>query len=325
MEMGPETRRRIWVALREAVRGWIYDPNVMLVDFGWPEHSGKLAEDELAIRVHVVKKLTRSELEVAARTGVTGGLIPSEIADVKVDVPESGVLECHRWGRGARPRRAGPRARRVDPMQSGISVSNAYTNGYGTLGGLVTDRDSGKPMILSNWHVLAAKWHARPGWPIYQPGRGDGGTQEDKVAKLCRDGMSQDIDAAVARLTGSRELVNHVYGLGPIRGQSWAHLGMEVVKSGRRTGVTYGRVTGIGGTARIPYRGVRRTIRSVMTIEPRIAQGQVSARGDSGALWLEQETMHAVGLHFAGGNRPEHALAIDLQTALDALNVNLVY
>jgi endonuclease G len=325
MDMGPKGRRYVRTALREAVRGWIYDPNVMLIDFGWPEHGGVLAEDELAIRVHVVKKLTRPELELAARTGITGGLIPSEIAGLMVDVPESGVLECHRWGWGGRPRRTGPRARRTEPMQGGISVSNAYTNGYGTLGGLVTDRETGKPMMLSNWHVLAAKWHARPGWPIYQPGKGDGGSQEDTVAKLCRDAMDSDIDAAVAKLTGSRELANHMYGLGPVKGLGWAHLGMEVVKSGRRTGVTYGRVTGIGGTARIPYRRVRRTIRSVMTIVPRISQGQVSEKGDSGAFWLQEETMHAVGLHFAGGNRPEHALAIDMHTVLDALNVNLVF
>jgi endonuclease G len=210
-------------------------------------------------------------------------------------------------------------------MQGGISVSNAYTNGYGTLGGLVFDRKSGDPMILSNWHVLASKWHARPGWPIYQPGRGDGGSQEDTVAQLCRHAMSSDLDAAVAKLTGCRDLVNDQFNLGPVRGVSWAEFGMEVIKSGRRTGVTYGRVTGVEGTARLPYKGVRRTIRNVMTIEPRVAYGQVSAKGDSGSLWLQEETMHAVGLHFAGGNRPEHALAIYVQPVLDALDVDMVF
>ena len=33
--------------------------------------------------------------------------------------------------------------------------------------------------------------------------------------------------------------------------------------------------------------------------------------------------MNAVGLHFAGGNSPELALAMDMQAVLDALKVDL--
>jgi endonuclease G len=311
--------------MQEAVRGWMYDPNVMLVDFGWPEHGGVVDRTDVAIRVHVVKKLTPPALEVATREGITSGLIPDTIAGFPVDVPESGKLRLHQWWwLGGWPRRAEPRARRADPMEGGISVSNAFTYGYGTLGGLVIDRQSGARMILSNWHVLVAAWHARPGWPIYQPGRGDGGSQADTVARLSRDAMSSNLDAAVAELTGSRPLVNHQWGLAPVRGVGWAQLGMEVIKSGRRTGITYGRVTGVEGTARLNYRGVNRVIRNVVTIEPRVALGQVSAAGDSGAEWLEEKTMHAVGLHFAGGDHPERALAIDIQPVLDALDVDLV-
>ena len=61
--------------------------------------------------------------------------------------------------------------------------------GDGTLGGMVIDRETGAKMILSNWHVLVGLWHARPGWPIYQPGQGDGGTTADTVARLSRDAM----------------------------------------------------------------------------------------------------------------------------------------
>jgi endonuclease G len=177
-------------------------------------------------------------------------------------------------------------------------------------------------MILSNWHVLAGMWHAKPGWPIYQPGRGDGGTSADTVAKLSRHAMASSLDAAVAQLTGSRQLVNDQFDLDPVTGVGWAQLGMEVIKSGRKTDVTYGRVTGVEGTIRISYSGVQRLIRNVITIEP--SRGpEVSAGGDSGSFWLEEETMHAVGLHFAGGNQPERALAIDMQPVLDALNVDI--
>ncbi|UCC54123.1 MAG: hypothetical protein JSV68_09145, partial [Anaerolineaceae bacterium] len=98
---------------------------------------------------------------------------------------------------------------------------------------------------------------------------------------------------------------------------------MEVVKSGRRTAITRGLVTAVDGTIKINYRGVDRLIRNVVSIEPRNL-GQVSAGGDSGSIWIQENTMNAVGLHFAGSDRPERALAIDMQPVLDALNVDLV-
>jgi endonuclease G, mitochondrial len=324
MNMNPKGWVRVRVAMQEAVRGWIYDPNVTLIDYGWPEHSGSLAKDELAIRLHVVNKLTPLALEAATREGLTRGPIPGTFAGILTDVRQIGVIRPQQWWGGRWQRPAEPRARRADPMQGGISISNAYTYGYGTLGGLVMDRETGARMMLSNWHVLAAQWHAQPGWPIYQPGRGDGGSQQDTVARLSHHAMSCGLDAAVAELTGSRELENDEFGLEPVRGVAWAQSGMEVIKSGRRTGITYGRVTGVEGTARLNYRGVYRLIRNVMTIEPRTAGGVVSAGGDSGSFWLEEETMQAVGLHFAGGDRPERALAVDMQPILDALNVDLV-
>jgi endonuclease G len=50
----------------------------------------------------------------------------------------------------------------------------------------------------------------------------------------------------------------------------------------------------------------------------------VSAAGDSGSLWLDESTMRVIGLHFAGSNQPERALALDIQPVLDALNVDLL-
>jgi endonuclease G len=321
--------RRSWekvrLALGEAVRDWIYDPNVTFIDYGWRERGGTLVEDELCIRAHVVDKIAPGPtLEAATRQGMTRGPIPSMIAGIPVDVPRGTYRLQQWWWTGGWQRPTDPRASRTDPMQGGISISNAYQNAYGTLGGAVEDSKTGDRMILSNWHVLAGVWHARPGWPIYQPGRLDGGSRADMVAKLSRGAMSSSLDAAVAELSGSRPLVNDQLGLEPVRGVGWAQLGMEVIKSGRRTGITYGIVTGVEGTVRMNYSGVNRLIRNVVTIEPRMARAQVSAGGDSGSLWLEEETLHAVGLHFAGGDDPERALAIDIQPILDTLNVRMV-
>ena len=318
----PLARARL--AMREAVRNWIYDPNVMLIDLGWPEEGGRVVEDELLhIRVHVVEKFPLGPaLEAAIEEGKTQSKIPDRIAGIPIDVPQGRYrLQQSFWDRWSQ--RASLRARRTTPMQGGISISNAYRYGYGTLGGLVEDRQTRARMILSNWHVLAGSWSSQQGWPIYQPGWGDGGSRVDTVAKLSRHAMSSNLDAAVAELTGDRQLINEQLELGPVSGVGWAEVGMEVAKSGRQTRVTRGRVTSVEGILRINYSGVDRLIRNVLTIEPHLGT-EVSAGGDSGSLWLQEGTRRAVGLHFAGSDYPERALAIDLQPVLDALNVNLV-
>jgi len=312
-------------AMREALRQWIYDPNVTYIDYGWRVRRGTLLDREPpCIRIHVIEKLPKSALEAATQKRMTRGTIQKTIAGFPVDVPQGAFrLNQGWWGWGGGLRQpVNPRAGRITPMQGGISVSDAYRSIYGTLGGLVIDRESGDRMILSNFHVLAGYWHARPGWPIYQPARGDGGSRADTVARLCRHAMASNLDAAVAELTGSRQLINHQFDLAPVRGVGWAQAGMEVIKSGRTTGITRGRVTGVEGTAKMSYNGVYRLIHHVMNIEPR--QGtDVSAGGDSGAFWLDEETMNVVGLHFASGKREEDGLAMDIQPILDALNVDI--
>jgi endonuclease G len=161
-----------------------------------------------------------------------------------------------------------------------------------------------------------------PGPAHLAAGPSDGGTNADTVALLTRDAMAANLDAAVATLTGSRRAINDQLDVGPVRGVKRAELGMEVVKSGRRTEVTHGRVTAIEGTAKMTYDGVERIVRNVMTIEPRHVE--VSAGGDSGSWWLDIETKQAVGLHFAGSNYPELALTHDMPTMLEALNIDIV-
>lgn len=226
------------------------------------------------------------------------------------------------WGTAPVKPTADARLGRAEPLRGGVSISESRHYAAGTLGTRVADRSTGTEMILSNWHVLVADWAARPGQSIYQPGRLDGGTAMDTVAGLTRDAMSRNLDAAVATLTGSRAIENDQLGLGPITGVTRAAHGLRVVKSGRTTGVTYGRVTGLAGVAKIGYSGVQRLIRQVVTIDP-LAGGEVSRPGDSGSVWLENTKREAVGLHFAGSDAPERALAIDFAAVLAALNVDL--
>lgn len=325
MNVDRMTLARARLALREAVRNHLFDPNVGLIDFGHPEHSGQIAEDELAIRLHVRRKLSGPALEAAVGARQTRP-IPPFIAGFPTDVPE-GIYRLQQWsgwgGWGQSPA-VNSRTVPADPLRGGLSVSDENHYAAGTLGGLVIDRLTGAEMILSNWHVLVVDWGAPAGQRIYQPGRLDGGTSLDKIATLTRDAMAVNLDAAVATLNGSRQGVNDQLDLEPVAGVGQAELGMQVVKSGRTSGVTYGRVTAIEGIARMPYGFLDRLIRHIVTIEPRSSFEEVSAAGDSGAWWLDQATGRAVGLHFAGSNFPERGLALDMPAVLDALNVDIM-
>jgi endonuclease G len=318
MHLDDTSMARVRLAISEAVRNHLVaEPNVTAVDFGLPMHGGELAEDELAIRVHVREKLSLETLEAV-------GITPVEptIGGFKTDVLE-GVYRPQLWSSGAATRAAtNPRRVRSNPLRGGISISEERRYSAGTLGAKVLDRSTGNEMILSNWHVLVGDWTGRPGQRIYQPGRFDGGTAADTVATLTRDAMSKSLDAAVATLTGARALVNDQLELGPVGGVGQARIGMKVTKSGRTTDVTHGRVTGISGVAQIAYSGVRRLIKQVITIEP-LPGGEVSQPGDSGSLWIASDAVQGIGLHFAGGDAPERALAIDLQHVLAALDVEL--
>ena len=270
------------------------------------------------------QKLSGASLEAAAGLGYTRP-IPPAIGGFSTDVPQ-GVYWPHFWRGWSAWRPAvsrNVRAARADPMRGGVSISDERHFAFGTLGAKVIDRVTGAEMILSNWHVLAADWSARPGQLIYQPGRLDGGSYLDAVATLTRDAMPVNLDAAVATLSGERRLVNDQLGLGPVSGVGQWELGKAVAKSGRSTNVTRGRIVAIEGTTRIRYGYLERIIRHVMTIEPEYTGGVVSDRGDSGSLWVSDLTREAIGLHFAGSDVPERALALDMQAVLDALHVDL--
>lgn len=325
MDIDRMTVARARLALREAVRAYLFDPNVGLIDFGHPEHGGHIAEAEVAIRFHVRRKLAGPALEEAVEAGQTRP-IPPFIAGFPTDVPE-GIYRLQQWpGWGGWRQSPGVNSHitRTDPLRGGLSISDEYHYAAGTLGGLVIDRLTGAKMILSNWHVLVNDWGARAGQRIYQPGRLDGGTGLDTIATLTRDAMAVNLDAAVATLNDSRWSVNDQLDLEPVTGVSQAELGMQVVKSGRTSGVTYGRVTAVEGVARMRYGYLERIIHHIVTIEPGLNFSEVSAPGDSGAWWLDRATGRAIGLHFAGSNFPERGLALDMPVVLDALKVDLV-
>jgi hypothetical protein len=100
--------------------------------------------------------------------------------------------------------------------------------------------------------------------------------------------------------------------------------------SGRTSHLTRGIVTGIGGIMKMTYRSrsswrpLSYTIRTVVSIEPRLPGYNLSMGGDSGSLYVVEATGEVIALHFAGTDRPERSLAVRLSAVQDALGVDLV-
>lgn len=304
-----EKRARAALDQLDAVRGeWLRRPGVTGVDIGFKIRGEKLT-DEVALRVHVERKLPLEALE--KREVFTRSERPEKIGGFPLDVIEATYAPAQVAAVELEGLEDAGRMERIDPLVAGISVGNPRITA-GTLGSIVWDRASGSACLLSNWHVLAGSSAAVAGEPIYQPGAIDGGTPSDTVATLTRSRLDSDMDAAIATLNGSRGYSRDVLGLSPILGIEHPALGMEVCKSGRTTGVTEGVIDGLGFSGAITYQhGPTNTFHGQIHIVPRppwpSADYETSKGGDSGSVWIDQASGKAVGLHYGGELNPAPA------------------
>lgn len=303
---------------------WLRRPNVTAVDVGFKIKDEEIT-DQIAIRAHVVRKLPLESLESFEVLSVSGD--PHTVGEFPVDVIEAVYGPAQVPALALEPE-AVDRRSRVDPLAGGVSCGNPRVTA-GTLGAIVFDRNDCKPCILSNWHVLVGSPAAAAGEPIYQPGRVDGGGPADTVASLTRWRLDRDMDAALARLDGSRGHTRDILELpAPIAGVEEPALGMQVVKSGRTTGVTEGLIDGVSTSLSISYGGgVVQMFHDQIHIVPRppwpAVPYELSLGGDSGSVWINQATSRAVGLHFAGETDPspaaENAIANRMPVVADTL------
>lgn len=314
------TREQLDKVYEKVAKTYSSRPNVTGVDVGFRYKENKRT-GELAVRVHVKEK-------VAPEALADDELLPRSIDGVPIDVIQA-VYKPHAAGALAEPE-VEDRKSRFDTLRPGISVSHPNVTS-GTLGAVVYDRRSGRQGILSNWHVLVGSLAVAPGAPVVQPGRKHGGrTPRDRVATLERFMLDRHGDAAVALLTAERDAREEQL-------ESGVHVtaarrvvpGERVEKSGARTGVTGGVVDGVGQYT-VPYSVGSRTINGFKVVPATDDEGrhvELTASGDSGALWYAADDRAGVGLHFAGEDDPdpaaENALACHLPDVLEQLDVTL--
>ncbi|MCP2261694.1 hypothetical protein LX15_005420 [Streptoalloteichus tenebrarius] len=331
----PMRRDEIRPVKRRVEDDLIVRPGVVGVDIGEKVTGGR-PTGHPAIVVAVRRKLPADELP-------PGQLIPSEIDGVPTDVVEEEYvlhpavipLGEEDSDTGADPGAAPPLARTI---VGGLSMGPCrpirlappdvpqpgdYTTA-GTIGALVTDRGgSGAAMVVTNFHVACVDDAWSVGDTMVQPSRMDGGRcPQDVFGTLARAALSGRVDGAIVELTEVRPHENAIAGIGPVRGEAEAAVGMSVRKRGRTTGLTTGRVASVDATLSVNYGnglGVR-TLRDQIRV---VADGErFGDRGDSGAVIVDA-ARRVVGLYFAGTVDGRVGFANPIAAVLTELDVRL--
>jgi hypothetical protein len=226
-------------------------------------------------------------------------------------------------------------AKQTTPIQLGTSGGWRYdlANGYccgGTLGSLV--KNGGTKYILSNYHVFESDIVnggngriAANGDPIIQPGLIDVGCyagNAQTVATLVKRSSLPDsnVDASIAQVSpGMVDSSGTILEVGTISSQTVAaSLNQAVKKSGRTTGLTRSKISGLNATVSVAYdnecaggAAFIKTFTGQIIISNR--GSKFIAGGDSGSLMVEDVTTNprAVGLLFAGSSTLAVANPID--------------
>lgn len=194
------------------------------------------------------------------------------------------------------------------PLLAGTSILNARVNEPGTLGYIASD-DGGGLWIVGAYHVLcnSSLLPYTADEVIYQPAAV---TPENRVAITRAARSDANLDCAAAQLEVGVTGLNYQLGIGTAAAPIAPAAGMRVVKSGAVSGVTEGIVISVTGTD------------VVIQIDPAYPTNFVlSEPGDSGAVWLEQQSRSPVALH-TGRQSPRRAAAASFPAVLAALRLN---
>lgn len=237
-------------------------------------------------------------------------------------------------------------AKQTPPIQLGTSGGWRYdlANGFccgGTLGSLVLI--GGQQHILSNYHVLEAdivnggnSRVAQTGDPVIQPALIDlncAAANGQNVATLVKKSAlpGSNVDCAVAQvLPGMVRSDGAILEIGTISSTTVsAFINQNVKKSGRTTGLTRAKVTGLNATVSITYEnecagGTAFTKTFTGQIVTSNNGSKFLNSGDSGSLMVEDVATnpHPVGLLFAGSSTS--AIANPIGQVLSFLGATMV-
>ncbi|RLJ08608.1 MAG: hypothetical protein DRP12_00135 [Candidatus Aenigmatarchaeota archaeon] len=192
------------------------------------------------------------------------------------------------------------RTSKLRPFPMGVSIGHIDITA-GTVG-IVAVRN-GEEFLLSNAHVFVPDPSSESveRTDVVQPGPYDGGTPEDKVGdvvewvRITPDGENL-VDAALARPLSKDLYVKEILDVGIPVGMAEVAVNEVLIKSGRTTGVTSGKVLDVNASITVDY-GTFTAVLKDLIITEKMAEG-----GDSGSPVVDSN-LNFVGLVFAGSER----------------------
>lgn len=275
------------------------------------------------VRFYVAQKI--GEAALSARQ-----VLPSSVDGIPTDVIVTGKFRMLGTADDNKQKRR--------PIRPGTSIGFEFPPPKdsfvmaGTFGAVVSKGD--KQFILSNNHVLAENGLIALGAPIFQPGLLDGGdAATDQVATLTKfipikEIGTNKVDCAIAELLAEIAVnPRHMPSVGKLASTApiAATTDMLVMKTGRTTGHTKGKIFDVHADTNVPYED-KNGNEFVATFGDQIlivgTPDSFSTNGDSGSLIVDRDSKQATGLLFAGSST--HTIANHIQDVLDALGVALV-
>lgn len=211
----------------------------------------------------------------------------------------------------------------VGGVQTGVEREDVLQDWWGTLTGYFLDRDTGEPVYLSNKHVwgdLDGEWPrdategTQPSAPDSEVGSVDRWA-ETEVVEGDSDTTSVDTVGVSASVEEAEPLAvldvdNDEYV--SVTGYTEPTSGMEIMKSGARTGTTWGEVVETHTSVYLDGPD--------LIIEDTFKAQIASSSGDSGAIALDEDGRF-VGQLFAGVPNRDVAWFNRVPQILDAVNV----
>jgi hypothetical protein len=254
--------------------------------------------------------------------------IPKQIYGIKTDVVE-------RKEKSVAYSSAMDPLRQYNPLVGGAAVGPARKFRLsqdmapefqrGTLAAIVIDKITGKPMLLSSYHVLAVDTNWHRGDAILQPPV-DGGSS--RVVGNLKDALllgTEGIDAAVATIDASVQIAHAIAGIGPTNQIAEPVPYMRVRKSGIATGVTKGIIHTTEDKDDITYNFIgTRTMTHLIRILPDPPNTIFSTGGDSGsAIVADDGSGRIVGLLLGGPQTHQFTYANHIENILTKFSIKI--
>jgi hypothetical protein len=250
-------------------------PGVVGVQVGIKARDG-LATEDVVFLVYVERKKRLGDLPPEERVPKELAGLPTDVVGLADTVPE-------------------------DVYGGGIRLTQTlWGASYGTLGavGIATAANAhvpdGTPLMLTNQHVAEDV-----GELVGHKCLCDCCCCECcDMGRVVDNALTQDVDGAIAEFHPGVRFSHDIIGIGAIRGAMAASAGGAVLKMGQTTGLTRGRIMAINEP---PFtRTDGNTFRNQIRVAPIAPSTDMSEGGDSGSVYVDEDTRRIVGLHHAG-------------------------